>query len=228
MNRPIAQRRDLIGFEVGCGSVCNAETMQRHMLHRIGLCARKLDRVLKKRHFHERTSQISALLRIVVKSALLFVQEPLARRVQFLEYVVDKRPRTSVNNLGVLAPLGADLLTAIAEPNRIGAEIYTLDLPLQVSPVLSLENVDLRVLWICPLLFCKRGGVESYPPGGLGGKCYVVVRTSVGVHGTGADRTCRLNISRLPGIRRIVIRIPGANLAFTVDEKLRELQPWRN
>ena len=45
-----------------------------------------------------------------------------------------------------MAPLSANLLTAIAEPDRIGAEVDALDLPLQVSPVSSLENVDLRLL----------------------------------------------------------------------------------
>src|SRR5579863_7484213 len=104
-------------------------------------------------------------------------------------------------------PLGPDLLTAIAEPDRIGVEVYTLDFPLQISPICGLENVDLRFLWIRPPLFCKRRRVESYSPRGLSRKCHVVVGARVRVHGAQGDRTCCLNISRLSGIRGIVIRI---------------------
>src|SRR5215469_2250310 len=124
-----------------------------------------------------------------------------------------------------MAPFGADLLSAVTKPDRIGAEIDALYLPLQVSPVGSLENVDFRFLRIRPFLLCEGGRVEAYSFGSLGGKGHVVIFTSKGIRGVGADRTSRLNVSRLPRIRRIKIRITGANLTFAVDEELGELQP---
>src|SRR5579862_7862579 len=118
----------------------------------------------------------------------------------------------------MMTPFGADLLSTIAEPDRIGAEIYTLDLPLQVPPVGSLKNVDLRLLGIRPFPFCKGGGVESYPLGSLGGEGHVIVFTTKGVDGISAGRTGGRNISRFSGGRWIIVWIARTNLALAVDE----------
>ena len=81
MDGPIAERRNIVGREIGAGGVGNAETTDSQIIHWRLLSACKLKNMFEDGNFNKRVVEVGSLLRIVIKNTILFVQEPFARSV---------------------------------------------------------------------------------------------------------------------------------------------------
>ena len=136
-----------------------AESLQR-VVHGTVLGACEPDKLFEHGNFHQGLLQIDPRRRFVIKNALFSVEIPFSRRVQLLKNVLDEKPRTLVHLGRIVVPFGAYLPAAVPEPDGFLGYIYGPYLPLEVSPIIGLINVNHRFSRLGPAFCRERGGIE--------------------------------------------------------------------
>ena len=120
----------------------------------------------EQRHLHAGARQVDSFGRVEVERVSFAVEVPLARRVEFLEHVLDEEPRLLVHLARIARPLRAHLVPAVTEPDPVRVPVDVPYPPLEVAPVVRLIDVHDRLARSRPPSAGKTRGVEHDSPEG--------------------------------------------------------------